>query len=342
MARTLTREAFFGAVSENLKHLAEARVAFVPDHRLSGLWKFAAVSQILSGFVRSAPRLLPVDEHGRSTDDNLRAYDIVTKRIPGMRPLRLRVIAYYVDGEPSQQTYGEVKRKIRAWHDRRTDNGRAPNEMFTVGAVVIGSGKPWSDDLKIDSDGLPAEVDYQLLAAPSHFEEKLRYDVTRTLGNRLEGTPIFRALEPEPFESRWKRVETIIDALPLGEFISSETLASKTDTPPEDIENMLVNFQASGRLLIDKDGYVKRCNLGSLSIRRLIAHYKGPWYAQHSRYAAVTWGLGGLLSILVGASKQFLPDFMAGQRWIFIALGVAALVGACFFGLKAFLSSGRE
>lgn len=332
----MSRSEFFDSVASNLKNLAAARIDFVPRHRLFGVWKLATASRLFAGVVRSSPEVRPINQG----DENLRAYDLVATRIPGVRPLRLRVIAYYVDGEPSQKAYVEAKRKILTWHNRYTDEGRAPNEKFAVGAVVIGSGSPWAHGFHPDGDGLPDGVDYQLLAAPSHHEERRRYDVTRWVGNRMEGLPIFRALEPERFEFRWKRVEEVIDAV-TDDYISLSDLAKKTETPEEDLANMFVNFQASGRLVV-RNGLPRRCDLGRLSISRLMAQTKGPWYAQRSRYAPVTWGLGGVLSILVGVSKQFLPDYLARHSWLFILFGFAAVIGVLIFGMKSLLSANDE
>ena len=335
---TLTQDQFFGAIQGNLKDLVHNCPPAMPQNRLQGVWKFVSHTALFSAWTKLSVKVKCITDGEHDVRTNLRAYDLRTR--PGLngRRLRFRVVAYFIEGEPTAETYRLAKRRVLAWHNRRTDGGRSAREHFDVGALVIGSPLPWAADVTANGSDLPEEVDFQLLAAPSRGEGMQGLDVSRRTGDYDEGRVFFRAFEPESFDDRLNRVLAEVDKASDGAVISSREIADRTGVPLDDVRNMFEEFQGSGRVTLAKtEGMAVKRNPGMFSLKRIRSQAKGRWYGRKSPYAAVTVGVGGLLSILIGVTEKILPHQLLAHRWLLVSFGLIAICWLAFFGLGALI-----
>lgn len=334
---TLTQDQFFGAIHSNLKDLVRNCPPAVPRNRLHGAWHLAARSVLFGAWTKLSVKVKCITDGDREARTNMRAYDLHTP--PGLNGsrLRFRVVAYFIEGEPTMETYRLAKRRVLAWHNRRTDNGRSPRERFDVGALVIGSSRPWETDVAANGSDMPEEADFQLLVAPSRGGAVTGLDVSRRMGDYDEGRVFFRALEPESFDDRRNRVLAEIDKEPLEAVISPNQISARTGVPLDDVWNMFNEFQGSGRitLLDDSNCMAVKHNLGLFSWKRLRSQSKGRWYGQKSPYAAVTFGITGMLSLLIGVAEKILPHQLMAHRWLFVTIGLLTIGCLAVFGLGA-------
>ena len=335
---TLTQDQFFGAIQSNLGDLARNCPPAVPQNRLHGAWRLAAHSVLLGFWTKLSVKVKCITDGDCDVRTNLRAYDLYTP--PGLngRRLRFRVVAYFIEGEPTAETYRLAKRRVLAWHNRRTDNGRSVRERFDFGALVIGSPCPWAADVTANGCDMPEEADFQLLAAPFRDERTPGLDVSRRMGDYDEGRVFFRALEPESFDDRRNRVLAEVEKAPDGAVISSREIADRTGVPLDDVRNMFEEFQGAGRVTLAKtEGMAVKRNPGMFSLKRIRSQAKGRWYGRKSTYAAVTVGVSGLLSILIGVTEKILPHQLLAHRWLFVSFGVLAICWLAFFGFGALI-----
>ena len=334
---TLTQDQFFGAIQSNFRDLARNCPPSVPQNRLHGVWRLAGHSVLMGFWTKLSAKMKCITDGDRDARTNLRAYDLYTPLGLNGRRLRFRVVAYFIEGEPTVETYRLAKRRVLAWHNRRTDNGRSARERFDFGALVIGSSRPWAADVAANGCDMPEEADFQLLAAPSR-EKTLGLDVSRRMGDYDEGRVFFRALEPESFDDRRNRVLAEVDKAAAGSAISPREISDRTGVPLDDVKNMFVEFQGSGRItLVNHDGMAVKRSLGAFSWKRIKSQAKGRWYGRKSPYAAVTVGVGGLLSILIGVTEKILPHQLLAHRWLLVSFGLIAICWLAFFGLGALI-----
>lgn len=285
----MTQGDFFGAVEDNLRRLAESGLPLpacdLPDGPCG------------DGGGRLFRRFVRLREFRKLTDRDaaapvcVRAYDLVSGGIPLFGKWRVRAFAAYSE-EATEEGYRRAKFLVRKWYQESGWAGAQSDRPF-AGAMVVGSGNAWPKGMSPNADDLPFEqVAFQLLAAP---HERAGFGVSgATLGGGDVGAWILRALLPETFEARRRRVADCVERLFRLQdgTVTAERVASATGMPPHDVMRIFCDLQAHGVVTI------RRKAIGSLvgarseaervyvepgpdSLwRRLAARRRGAWFAQ--------------------------------------------------------------
>lgn len=340
----MTQNEFFGGIESNLRRLKDARIT-LPDYNLPGAIHGDGCQRILRHLMR-VKKLKRLTEKDPTAPNNIRVFDLVSGRVPGISRLKFRVFAAFVE-EPTQEAYREVKFRLRKWYQ---ESGWADAQAKPyAGAMVVGAAKAWPNGMTPNSDDLPFdEVEFLALSAP-RLDPRQGVELA-TRGDPSVGDIIFRALG-ESFESQKQRVEDYVQqqfALPeeaRDGRMTVAVVAGKTGVPEDDVSYIFNDFQGEGKLTVQKLKSKGRTLAESTFVvnkppsfwRQLVSRCQGKWYAQSGYCTLLSLGTLGLLLHLAWApAKDMVFDCVKGHVLISLCVvgGLAAMAGCLLVVLK--------
>lgn len=343
----MTQSEFFGAIESNLLQFAESRIP-LPAYNLPGLLRDGERLRLIGKMVRLSS-LRKLTDRDSSAPSCIRAYDLVSSRIPFSGRKRFRVFAAYSE-EATEEAYRRAKFLVRKWY-QESGWADAASERPFAGAMVIGSGHAWPEDLRPNADDRPFEtVVFHVLAAP-HERAECGMAV-KTLGDANAGALIFRALIPETFEERAKRVSDYVAKLFRQESgtVTVERVADTTGVSPNDVSHIFNDLQAEGTVVIRKRNPKNHVGVlteaarmyvepGTASLwKRMVSKNHGAWYTQRGFCTLFSLGTGGCLVLLLTKGLEaLLPEQILQYQWLLFLVGGFLVTGCLLFTIRSFV-----
>ncbi len=341
----MTQSEFFGAIESNLLQLAESRIP-LPAYNLPGLLRNDGHLRLIGKMVRLTS-LRKLTDRDSSAPPCIRAYDLVSSRIPFAERKRFRVFAAYSE-EATEEAYRRAKFLVRKWY-QESGWADAASERPFAGALVVASGQTWQKDVRPNADDRPFEtVAFHVLAAP-HARAECGMSV-KTLGDANAGALIFRALIPETFEERAKRVSDYVAKLFRQESgtVTVERVADATGLSPNDVSHIFNDLQAEGTVVIRKRDPRHHAGVLTKAARmyvepgtaplwkRMVSKNQGAWYTKKDFCTLFSLGTCGyLVLLLTKCLEALLPEQILQHQWLLYLVGGFLVTGCLLLAVRA-------
>ena len=342
----MTQEVFFGSIESNLRQLVESRSS-LPEYNLPSLLRGEGHARLIRGMLK-IKGFENLTKRDRLIPPNIRVYDLISSKLPIIGQQRFRVFAAYSE-VATEESYRYVKYHIRKWYQESGWADALSNNPY-CGAIVVGSGRKWTENMRPNADDLPFEhVAFHLLAAPHKCEELGMTAITH--GDAEDGALIFRALLPETFERRSERVVNYVQRLfrQRSGTVTVERVASATGVSQEDVSNIFNDMQADGCAILKKKNpkhqvgpitnaecmYVEP---GCAPIwKRAVSRNHGKWYKQKGSCCLLSVGTFGYIMLLsTKLLENILPDQIMQHRWLLYTVGGILGLGCVALFIRGF------
>ena len=336
---------FFGAIESNLRQLVESRSP-LPEYNLPDLLRGEGHSRLIRGMVK-LKSLKHLTRRDPDAPCNIRVYDLISSKLPVVGQQRFRVFAAYSE-EATEASYRNAKYLIRSWYQKSGWAFAAADNPY-CGAIVVGSGCGWPEDMRPNADDIPFEhVAFHLLTAPHKREEFGVASVTH--GDAESGKLIFRALVPETFEERENRVVEYVKKMFAQQYgtVTVERVANATGVSADDVSNIFNDMQARGLAIIRRKKS-KQCAGATTDAermyvepgtapmwKRLVSRKRGEWYKQRGFFSLLSVGAFGYFILLFTKCFEcILPGQIMRHQWLLYTIGAVLGLGCLALVIRA-------